>query len=411
MAMPYLRLIIVKVFHLLLLYWLVSPVLAGRLVIDLKPFIVAARGPTITVSEPLANERVTGTNLLVRGNAAGKGGIAAVRLRLNGADWVTASGTKSWSNSLTLLPGTNRIDMYAEEASGKRSKTNSITFQAMDYSGIYFGTEGGRVGTTPAAAIVARDQVIRISSADAIAEIKIGRNGIFSQMMNGISVSGFLSSTSLTFRCQKPGRAPKLFKGSKAPVTGPYERDQGMYVGGYFDKRATFIWGADGQVVAVFSENPAIARSVEASQGNVVVFDLAPFYQAGAILYNVWNPPYIRMLLADARGGVISQPQGPFILNRVLSFDDPPREVGAFLQTKSIEPRRIPSVELSLKRESQAAELSFFTSVGQSYCLQCSKDLVSWENLLPSFVANEEVFRFVDSSTNNVARFYRLVVE
>jgi hypothetical protein len=83
--------------------------------------------PSVVVTQPKANQRILAPELLVRGTAKDNEAVAAVRVQLNDGEWATAAGTLIWSNLVTLVAGPNKLRVYAEDAAGNRSATNTVT--------------------------------------------------------------------------------------------------------------------------------------------------------------------------------------------------------------------------------------------------------------------------------------------
>jgi uncharacterized repeat protein (TIGR03803 family) len=87
--------------------------------------------PTITISHPVANERVSNAVFTVTGKTKCKLPVTDVFWQLNGTGWNPAQTTNGWTNwsaSMTLNPGTNLIQAYAVDASGDSSTTNKVKF-------------------------------------------------------------------------------------------------------------------------------------------------------------------------------------------------------------------------------------------------------------------------------------------
>lgn len=84
--------------------------------------------PTLTITAPKANLKVSSGSYTVTGKASDKGGVASVWVKLNDGDWAQATGTTNWSSSLSLPPGTNTLWAYAKDNSANCSKTNSVKF-------------------------------------------------------------------------------------------------------------------------------------------------------------------------------------------------------------------------------------------------------------------------------------------
>jgi len=89
--------------------------------------------PVVTVTNLVANQRTSNAVFTVRGKVTDNAGVSNVWYRLNGApDWLPATGvvagrTSLWSAPLVLDQQTNRFEVWAEDATGNRSLTNSVS--------------------------------------------------------------------------------------------------------------------------------------------------------------------------------------------------------------------------------------------------------------------------------------------
>jgi hypothetical protein len=90
--------------------------------------------PVVTVTNLVANQRISNAVFTVRGKVTDNAGVSNVWYRLNGApDWLPASGvvagrTSLWSAPLMLEQRTNKFEVWAEDAAGNRSATNPVSF-------------------------------------------------------------------------------------------------------------------------------------------------------------------------------------------------------------------------------------------------------------------------------------------
>jgi plastocyanin len=86
--------------------------------------IVKAR-PTLAVTTPAANARLTDALALFSGTAADSVRVSAVEYSVNGGPFQPASGTTSWNRSAALPPGTNQLRFRSLDAFGHSSLTNA----------------------------------------------------------------------------------------------------------------------------------------------------------------------------------------------------------------------------------------------------------------------------------------------
>lgn len=87
--------------------------------------------PTISITSPQRNAVVKSSFLNVAGMTSGDLAVARVYYQLNDAGWQLAASSDNWKHwhaSVTLPPGGNRVDAYAESVLGTTSKTNSVIF-------------------------------------------------------------------------------------------------------------------------------------------------------------------------------------------------------------------------------------------------------------------------------------------
>jgi len=87
--------------------------------------------PTVTITLPTANLRITNTNPVytVKGTATDNGAVATVKVRLNSGDWtnaVTTNAWKNWSVPVTLVTGTNTVRAYSIDTTGNNSSTTTV---------------------------------------------------------------------------------------------------------------------------------------------------------------------------------------------------------------------------------------------------------------------------------------------
>ena len=85
--------------------------------------------PAMTISSPINGANFTTSATTVSGTASDSvlpsSGISLVEVRVNGSAWQSASGTASWSHSVTLTPCANTIEARSLDKAGNYS-TNAI---------------------------------------------------------------------------------------------------------------------------------------------------------------------------------------------------------------------------------------------------------------------------------------------
>ena len=90
-----------------------------------------ATPPLLSITGPADGASFTAATLTVTGTASDAGsGLRRVDVRLNGGPWTVASGTSTWSRTVTLAPGANLIEARATDHSGNVSNpaTRSVTW-------------------------------------------------------------------------------------------------------------------------------------------------------------------------------------------------------------------------------------------------------------------------------------------
>lgn len=86
--------------------------------------------PVVTIANPASGAKLTSATVRVSGTASDaalpSSGIALVELQVNGAGWQAASGTASWSRTVTLSPCNNIIEARSQDKAGHYSLVVSI---------------------------------------------------------------------------------------------------------------------------------------------------------------------------------------------------------------------------------------------------------------------------------------------
>ena len=89
------------------------------------------QAPNVAIGDPNAGATVSGS-VNVSGSASDNAGVAQVEIRVDGGNWVSASGTSNWSRSLDTAAysdGSHTITARATDAAGNASTTSrSVTF-------------------------------------------------------------------------------------------------------------------------------------------------------------------------------------------------------------------------------------------------------------------------------------------
>jgi hypothetical protein len=141
-----------------------KPVLDFAMVTNLilEANFVDTEAPVLRITNVLSGMEVSIANLTVSGTATDNVAVAAIFTQLNGTGWSspTTFVGRNWSDSLTLLPGTNHFQAYAVDTSGNVSSTNTVA--------IFYAVN--------APLTVATNGVGSITPNDNNAQLQIGRN-------------------------------------------------------------------------------------------------------------------------------------------------------------------------------------------------------------------------------------------
>jgi hypothetical protein len=86
--------------------------------------------PTLTLTAPVSGQRMTNALASVTGTASDKWGVNGVWYQLNSNAWNSAATTNlytNWTQTVTLLAGTNTVKAYALNLGGNFSATSSVS--------------------------------------------------------------------------------------------------------------------------------------------------------------------------------------------------------------------------------------------------------------------------------------------
>jgi len=139
--------------------------------------------PTNSIIVPATGQRWSNALFTASGKAGDNVGAADVFYSVNGSDWsqaVTINQWTNWTAPVTLRPGTNLLQSYAEDYSGNLSATNSVSFDFVVTNQLTLTTMG--MGT--------------FNPNDSNAWLEIGRNyNIAVTPANGFVFTNWLVST------------------------------------------------------------------------------------------------------------------------------------------------------------------------------------------------------------------------
>jgi hypothetical protein len=86
--------------------------------------------PTNTIASPAAGQKMTNALATLAGTAGDNWQVAGVWCQVNGNAWhpaATTNGYTNWTQTVTLLAGTNTLKAYAVDLAGNFSATNSVS--------------------------------------------------------------------------------------------------------------------------------------------------------------------------------------------------------------------------------------------------------------------------------------------
>jgi len=91
-----------------------------------QPVPLYATAPTLKITNLTNGQRISNEVYVVKGMAMGNLSPCAVWYRVNGGDWTQAAGSYPWSAPVTLAPGTNVFQAYAQSGAENRSAIMSV---------------------------------------------------------------------------------------------------------------------------------------------------------------------------------------------------------------------------------------------------------------------------------------------
>jgi hypothetical protein len=105
---------------------------SSQVVLNLN-FQPDTKSPTVSITSPAANAKLTNSTVVVQGKAADDLGVALVQIRLENAggtnEYQSAIGTNTWTATVTnLMPGLNTVRARAFDASSNVSATVTRSF-------------------------------------------------------------------------------------------------------------------------------------------------------------------------------------------------------------------------------------------------------------------------------------------
>jgi subtilase family serine protease len=158
--------------------------------------VVDSVKPTITIDSPLKGATSGSSSIKEKGSASDNSGVAKVEVKVNDGEWQQASGTTSWSATVSLSEGANTITAKATDICGNEQST-SIT--------VHYNP------STPS------NPDFTISIAPSSRTICAGESATYTVSLT--AVEGFSSSVSLSVSGQ-PSGATAVFDSTSVTPTG-----------------------------------------------------------------------------------------------------------------------------------------------------------------------------------------------
>ena len=90
--------------------------------------------PVVTITSPVDGATLTTPSVTAMGTASDNVGLSKVELSANGTNWTLATGTATWSATLTLLQGANTIRARATDTSGNTANATVTVSVAIPQS-------------------------------------------------------------------------------------------------------------------------------------------------------------------------------------------------------------------------------------------------------------------------------------
>jgi hypothetical protein len=94
---------------------------------SMNEFFSPPTAPRISITSPSYNSVLTSSSVAVSGTARGSVAIQKVEVSTDGATWTQASGTTSWTGTVTVKEGSTIIYARATDSSGNKTVRVTVT--------------------------------------------------------------------------------------------------------------------------------------------------------------------------------------------------------------------------------------------------------------------------------------------
>ena len=258
-----------------------------RLVIATAQLKADSTRPSVAITSPRANARLTNETILVEGTAKDSFALGRVMVRLNGGDFVEAAGPAKWSVELPLVAGTNVIQAKAIDRGLNESTLATVR--------VVFAVPGSFTLATPVGGTVTPDlssQVLEVGMGYSLTAIPAA-GYLFSHWDGDLDSTsprlGFLMRSNLTLAAHF---VPNPF----APIKGVYN--------GLFQDTNSFARDGFGFFTATLSDAGSFSAALQLGSRKHPMtgkFDLSG-HATNLLKLSVTNPVTVELYLDLTNG-------------------------------------------------------------------------------------------------------------
>jgi hypothetical protein len=191
-------------------------------IVNLTEGWIETMRPTVAISTPKANQQWSNAIFTVTGTAKDNVAVSNVWVRANSNDWTQAVGTTHWSAAVSLDPGLNSIQAYAQDTGGNCSMTNKVPLTYILSDVVTVHTSG--LGSTKPNL---NGKLLQLESVQTLTATA-GKNYVFSNWVNGAGIE-VTNSKILKFTVESNLVLTANF------VTNPFFAVAGNYAGLFYN--------------------------------------------------------------------------------------------------------------------------------------------------------------------------------
>ncbi len=330
--------------------------------------------PTLTITAPTSGQRWSNAVFMVKGTAGDNFAVSGIYYLLNDSVWTNASGTTNWSATVSLVPGTNHLWVYATDFAGNNSLTNSASVDFVVTNQLAVSATG--LGT--------------ISPDYSNAWLELGRNySMTAKAASGFVCSNWVVSTNWLGSVKINNATVKFMMQSNLTLQVNFTDVTRPTLTITAPKSGQHLTSALANVTGTASDNWKVSNVWYQLNGNV---------WSVANTTNVWTNWWVTLPLVSGTNTV-----------KAYAMD----LGGNFSTTKSVSFVSSNTFQLELNLVTQPLQsnaLRLQISPGITGTIQVSTDLVNWQTLT-NFVGTNPIINFHDAAATNFnQRFYRAVV-